>query len=245
MAETVTIGSTHFGGGQTRIAVPVMSEDPARIEDQWRAAVRAGADLVEWRIDAVGEPDLQVGRRLRSELGVPVLATVRTAQEGGHFAGTPDAYQELICGAAQWADAVDIEFAASDAESLLEAAQDKGAAVVFSHHVWGRPAALAEIQECLLAMAEAGADIAKVAWMASSTDEVEAVISAQIWAFDNLMVPAVVIAMGEEGTRTRLGDCAARSAFTFAVATRSSAPGQPTVTEVRESLNGAREVRKE
>lgn len=232
---------TSAGGNKTAIiTVPVMGDGPAETERQWAEAARRGADLIEWRLDAVGgAADLTLGEELRCRFEIPVLATVRTVAEGGGFPlgpATQGLYRDLTLGSARWAEAVDVELSAPDAEQLTRQAQAHGADVVMSHHRFEPGVDLRVLKRRLSEMVELGADVAKVAWLAAGPADVRAVQEAQQWAAQNLPIPAVVIAMGEEGAPTRLGAAARHNAFTFAVAAKSSAPGQLSIETVRASL---------
>lgn len=222
------------------IAVPVMGSDDTSVQEQWRIAAQKKADLIEWRADAVTDlADLSVGRRLHDKYATPVLVTIRTVREGGSFEyqlPEDDHFCALVLEASQWAEAVDVEFALPGAVALAEQAQKSGAAVVFSHHVFGQEVTAEAIQRILLSMAQSGADVAKIAWQVSSDEGLQTVLDAQKWASLNVPIPVVVIAMGESGAATRLGAGARRNAFTFAVGARPSAPGQLSIEKVRDSL---------
>lgn len=228
------------------IAVPVLGSTRVEIESEWKLAVQKGADLIEWRVDAVrGNADLEVGRRLQNEYGIPVLVTVRTLAEGGHFDLREDSreqYDRLVLEAAGWAEAVDIEYAYPAAVELAREARTLGSAVVFSHHVLDAEVAPVlirkQLRKQLSDMDENGADVAKIAWLVSRAAQVEVIEEAQLWALKKLNIPVVVIAMGDAGVATRVGNVARRNAFTFAVAGKSSAPGQVSIATVRASLAG-------
>ena len=57
MTKPVYIKGIRLGEGIPRICVPVVGENRAEILEQAREAVRAGADLVEWRMDYWKEED--------------------------------------------------------------------------------------------------------------------------------------------------------------------------------------------
>lgn len=110
--------------------------------------------------------------------------------------------------------------------------------VVASHHEFNvPPVGAAQLITVLQKMAETGADVLKIAWMVNTPEELQYVLMAQAWAQKNLPHPCALIAMGEVGAASRLGEAGATAAFTFAVATDASAPGQKTVAEVKSSWN--------
>lgn len=221
------------------VAVPVSGDDAA-LGAEWDSAARAGADLIEWRVDARESGALDIGRRLRTTHRLPVLVTARTSIESGDFphppGSSPDcAYQHLLLEASQWADAVDVEYLRPGAPDLIRSIRDAGAVPVASFHEFAADFDEEQARLHLRRMADMGAGVAKVAWRVSTPEQAQQVLDTQVWACENLSVPTVVIGMGGEGAATRSGDGARRSAFTFATVLRTTAPGQLTVQQVRET----------
>lgn len=68
-----------------RIAVPLTCATPP-LPDQVRAARRAGADLVELRVDCIADVDA-VESLLRGPRELPLILTIRAASEGGQWDG--------------------------------------------------------------------------------------------------------------------------------------------------------------
>ena len=82
------VRSCAFGTGHEKICVPLTAPDTPSLRQQAKAAIHAGCDLVEWRVDAMKDglaidvmrPAL---RALREEVGEkPILFTFRTKEEG-------------------------------------------------------------------------------------------------------------------------------------------------------------------
>ncbi len=213
------------------IAVPVMGRDVPQVRAQWGLAAAAGADLVEWRADALDNPRLsRSGPEFREQYSLPVLYTVRRREEGGSFAG--EGYGAAVLQGLGWADLVDVEWAAPDRKELVAGLQEAAVPVVASHHVLQGPVDPVRLRDLAADMAAGGASIAKIAWAANSESDVEQVLEAQRWAAAQLPVPAVLIAMGPLGASSRVGVPARLSAFTFAVGAQPSASGQLSVAEV-------------
>ncbi|MFZ1382608.1 MAG: type I 3-dehydroquinate dehydratase [Scrofimicrobium sp.] len=230
--------------------VPLTSKTLKETRTEWAEAASAGADMVEWRLDWL-EPKrsskkvslrkvAEVASEMRGLTGVPVLATYRTAAEGGaKRRGLVDDedldYDRLLRSAAQWADAVDVEYQRAGANELIREIRDE-VPVVGSFHVLIPIHSPESFEGWLAEAAASGADVAKLSAMMDGPRSAEAIREAQMWATQNLDIPSVVLGMGSGGKQTRLGDAARRSAFTFATVGRESAPGQPTLRELRESL---------
>ncbi len=79
--------------------------DPA----QAGKAKEMGADLVELRVDLYdGDPEAVV-KEARAACGLPVIITLRSAQEGGQFFGDAGAWIENVRPLIPYADYIDIE----------------------------------------------------------------------------------------------------------------------------------------
>ena len=78
-----------------------------------------------------------------------------------------------------------------------------------------------------------GADVAKIAVMPQSMDDVLALLAATERASRNVDIPLVSMAMGPLGAVTRAAGWIFGSAMTFAVGASSSAPGQMPIEDVR------------
>ena len=239
--------NVNFDTENVMVAVPVTGATLEESRAQWAAATRAGADLVECRLDYLGEEvaaeDVAaLALEQRAEHGKPVLATYRTEADGGKasFASTA-AYREALLAVATWADLVDVEVSVPGSAQII---RDLTATVpvVASFHDFASGPSVGITKQLLEHMGELGASVAKVAWMVNGPQDLELVQTLQKWAAQNLAIPSVVIGMGSAGTASRLGEAARISAFTFArgvgPGAGASAPGQPTVQEIRASVVG-------
>ena len=230
-----------FDTTSATIVVPIMAASLEDVALQWEAAVGAGADIVEWRIDALG-PHLwdaetvgESGAALRAQFGKPVLATMRTAKEGGGFTGSAAQYRSILRDAGGWADLVDVEVGYRGAEELIAELRGRTAVVGSFHDFTTEPSAATTVQ-LLSQMQDLGCGVGKVAWMVTTEADLALVKNLQVWAAEHMSMPTVVIGMGPLGTESRLGNSALMSAFTFARGSVESAPGQPTVEEIRASV---------
>ena len=216
-----------------RIIVPLF----ARSLDALRplaAAAQAdpAAELVELRLDPLPAADHTAALALvRSLTDKPLIVTIRTRAEGGELALTPDAYAAccralLACGGV---DVLDIEWRACGPhrDALCSAARAAGAAALFSeHHFDGTPATEA-MTAALTGMADAGADIAKLAVMPRSRADVLELLAATAEMTElHLETPVITMSMGALGGVSRLCGEAFGSAMTFANPGTASAPGQ-------------------
>ncbi len=234
---------TLFDTENAIVAVPVVGETLEESRAQWRAAKDAGADMIEWRLDflddAVGEDEkAALAQEMKGEFSLPLLATYRTDADGGRFRFTrPEGYREVVRSAAGFADMVDVEISVPGSTQLVRELAAT-VPVVASFHDFTSGPSTGVTKQLLEHMEDLGAAVAKVAWMVGNGRDLEMVLSLQRWAAQNVEIPSVVIGMGPLGISTRLGESARISAFTFARGAQASAPGQPTVEEIRESITG-------
>ncbi|WP_235954093.1 type I 3-dehydroquinate dehydratase [Actinomyces faecalis] len=203
----------------------------------------AGQSLAERLWPAVG----QVGAELVAT-DLPLLLTVRTSAEGGGVQVDDAAYRALLaalveaCGrdetARQVVAAVDVELARGCVGDIADlGGTTAGIDVVASAHFFTSTPAEDEIVGLLERMEVEGAQVAKVAVMPVSDDDVARLLRAALRARSRLQGPLVAIAMGERGAVTRLAGGLFGSSLTFAtVGAAASAPGQLPVAQVRRAL---------
>jgi 3-dehydroquinate dehydratase / shikimate dehydrogenase len=216
----------------TLLIVPVTESSPQACREAMAAAAAGGADAVELRLDFLpdmAEKDLPL---LLKDPPCPILATCRAAAEGGQCDWSNHRRASLLAQAvrlgARW---VDFELAAlGEAGELLTALGEARAAelIVSYHNFQRRPDDLAAI----LARLEASpGQINKIAFAAGGPEDA--------WeAFDLLRrsrKPAMVLAMGECGVASRIlaRKFGAFGTFAALAEDRQSAPGQPTLAELR------------
>jgi len=72
-------------------------------------AERQGADMVELRLDLMDGDPVEIFRQYRKDCSLPVIATLRSAPEGGRFFGSAGAWIEKIRPLLSSADYIDIE----------------------------------------------------------------------------------------------------------------------------------------
>lgn len=229
-----------------KIIVPVMA-DTLPVAEKQAAALAAlpAAALVELRLDplpAADRPAALAAVRGALRADQPLLATLRTGREGGLAALDPAAYaaavEELLAGPVL-PDLVDIEFSAGAGlvAKLSAAAHAAGVKTVYSeHHFDGTPPQTV-MTEALCAMADAGADIAKLAVMPKSPADAAALLAATAAAAAARPdTPRLTMAMGAMGAVTRVCGGAFGSCATFGAAGQVSAPGQPDAAALAQAL---------
>ena len=244
----------------THLCVSMTVEAPDEIHaalSDARRAVELGADMVEWRVDALAECEdaLRHVRTLVRESPAPCIVTIRSAREGGEWHGNEAdrvSFLEALCTADGEPAPTYIDFELADAQRSSNLRQKLelcvehpgqvrtvGTRLILSAHDFeGRPASLLR-QWTAMAESDACA-VAKVAWRARSVRD-------NIEAFELLATrvkPAVVLCMGEAGLMSRVLAPKFGAFLTFAHAGNDSdaqraaakaagtAPGQVSVEEM-------------
>jgi len=210
----------------TRLIVPLTQTEPAAMRRAMDAAAAAGADAVEGRLDYLDATDDASLGTVLTDPPCPVLATCRAAYEGGRHAGSDAERAEILATAAELgATWVDIELAAMDDAGDLPG---RAELIVSAHDFDRRPE---DLTETLAAMEQSRGHVNKVAFAAAGPEDAWA-------AFDVLRdsrKPAMALAMGEPGVASRIlaGKFGAFGTFAALESGAQSAPGQPTIEELR------------
>lgn len=76
---------------------------------QAAAAEAAGAGMIELRLDLLEGDRLRGVQECRKATSLPVIATLRSGEEGGRFFGTPDEWMAALSPLLPYVDCVDIE----------------------------------------------------------------------------------------------------------------------------------------
>lgn len=245
---------TTLGTGRPRVCVPLVAPTPDAAAAAARALPAGAVDVVELRLDhlagAATDPSVVeaavVAVRAALPDDVPLLATFRSAREGGAQPADDAAYTAVVgtvtalaggAGVDAGADAVDVELATPGVAELVARAQAAGLAVVVSHHDFERTPPADRIAAVLRAQREVGADVCKVAVMPHDVDDVLALLTATRAVARDLDRPVVTVAMGDLGRVTRIAGGVFGSVLTFASAGTASAPGQVDAGALRGALD--------
>lgn len=235
------------------VCVPLVSGSRDALLAEARLAVAAGPDLLEWRIDYfdrvadAGDVIAMLGALREAGGDLPLLATLRSQREGGQATGLrPVAAVELIEAVCRGgvADFVDIELSTdpADRRRLIDAAHGAGAQVIGSFHDFAATPAAADLLATFAEAAACGADVAKVAVMPRSPEDVLTLLQVTLEARQALDIPLISMAMGPLGAMSRVVGWIFGSSVTFAAGQGPSAPGQLPVAELKRALALTREA---
>lgn len=238
--STVTIGERTLGSGHTAVIVPLTGASEDELMRQAQAVAEhpltERIDLVEWRVDLLDDhaqrsaDDLTaLATRVRQTAGgIPLLATVRTAAEGGAAEVSDQQYLDLVAALSACAavDAVDVEHRRSTARQAIQTAQASETTVISSHHDFQRTPSAEQILDHLAEMEATGADVLKIAVMPHTPQDVLTLLESTMRAAERTVPPIITMSMGAPGTASRLCGGLFGSAATFAAIGHVSAPGQ-------------------
>ena len=247
MTIPIVIKNVAIGEGIPKICVPLTGNTAECILQEARAAVEAGADIVEWRADffekLTDEKALvQVLERLGEILSrIPLIFTIRTREEGGQIRIGMETYGQCCLTAARTgkADLIDVQVFGQEKEKreLVGKIHDAGAYVIASFHNFDQTPEEKELRNRFLAMDQTGADILKIAVMPQKEEDVASImqVTDSVRKKDTRK-PLISMSMGKLGGISRLQGEKIGSAITFGVVGASSAPGQFPIGILRREL---------
>lgn len=221
-----------FRGEVPRIAV---SFDDTDSDDRATWARDAGVDIAELRVDRYSsfEPE-HVVSEARKFADLPTLGTIRVRSEGGHWSGSERIRLDLFRALLDVVDGVDVELAAEEILPEVVAAvrsRADGQIVVVSHHDFDATPPTAELESLTRRAKEHGADYVKISTMANGPDDVRRLAA---FTAANAESGLIVIAMGTQGTMSRVFFPALGSRITYSYLGTESAPGQLSFAETAE-----------
>lgn len=234
-------------GALPAIVTPLVGRTEAEVLAEVAAIAPKQPDLLEWRVDfyaAIGDPAAVVATALairRAAGGIPVLLTRRCAAEGGqplHIGETEVVAMYAAACRARCVELIDYELAqdADHRKTLRQLSQAHGVGWIASYHNFQMTPPAAVLAERFAAAAHAGADVAKIAVMPRSAEDVLTLLAATDRARQTLDLPLISMAMGGLGASSRIMGWLYGSAATFAVGRHSSAPGQIRIEDLRAAL---------
>lgn len=244
MTKPVRIKNLILGEGIPKICVPLTGTTKEEILEEAEKAVRAKADLVEWRADFFGElsdpeTSMEMLRLLSDTIGqIPIIFTIRTCEEGGNCRINTKDYVNLCLAAARTgaADLIDVQVFGDEEEkrSLVSAIHQTGCRVIASFHDFEKTDSREALLERFHEMDRTGADILKMAVMPKEFDDVAAIMQATAQMRERYtQKPLISMAMGSKGFISRISGENFGSCITFGTVGNASAPGQFPVEDLR------------
>lgn len=194
-------------------------------------AKQLGADLLELRIDLL-DVDARTALQELKKLDLPVIITNRMKQEGGAWEGSEAERIQRLLSLLPLADAVDIELCAEDRDAVVKKAKSMGKTVIISTHDFQRTPGYEIMMGVVREAFEAGADIAKLAVMPHSFEDVLRLLEVTLHS----KYAVCTIAMGDFGRHSRVVAPVYGSVMTYGYVDTPTAPGQLRVDELKDML---------
>jgi len=240
-------GKTLGHGRFPAICAPLVGRTREQLLAEVAGVTAQQPDLLEWRVDFYeGIADTRdvvdlAGRIAAAAGGIPLLFTRRSSREGGEPIPLVEPQVIALCGAvcaSGHVDFVDYEMGNTPDEvcEMRERSRAAGVQLVLSFHDFKGTPPLGELQEKFGLAEQLGADVAKIAVMPQTMDDVLTLLSATLHASRTLSIPVVSMSMGGVGAVTRLVGGLFGSALSFAVGQQASAPGQWPIEELETAL---------
>ncbi len=231
------VKNLQIGAGIPKICVPLAGSSVSQLLAEVDKAKKSAANLVEWRVDyfdfALDENKVITALgEIRQALGdMPLLVTFRTKSEGGTKEITREAYLSLNHKLlnSTTLDLLDIEILQGDdvCKELISSAQKKSVRTVLSSHNFEFTPSHDEMLSLLQKAVGLGCDIAKVAVMPKSQQDVLTLLhTSSKFKQENPSTPLIAISMGRLGVLSRIAGEIFGSDITFASLLEATAPGQ-------------------
>lgn len=235
------------GGRVPLLCAPVVGRTGPGVLEQAAAVLVRKPDLLEWRVDffeGIGRTGevVDLARALRRAAGaVPVLFTRRSVKEGGEPVAISEEQVIDLYGAvceSRSVDLVDYELGnpAENLSAVRQLSRDSGTGLIVSFHDFALTPPPEVILQKFLDAERGGADVAKVAVMPRSPEDVLTLLQATLRAKHRLAIPLIGMSMGALGSISRMVGGLFGSAVSFAVGQAASAPGQIPIDELRTVL---------
>ncbi len=215
------------------ICASIIGEDLDSMKDCLEKAIKKGTDLTELRLDELDETD---GWMKLLKKDVPTIVTNRSSEEGGYFEGSEkDRIHILLNAIESGAPCVDIELSTSKKyrETVTKTANENGSSLILSFHDFEGMPPVPDLMEKAGQMAETDPDLAKLVCQANGPEEAIQMLDFLIRASEEIDIPIIAFAMGEEGDFTRVTAPLLGSPITYASVGEKTAPGQLNLTTVR------------
>lgn len=244
----IDIKDMHLGEGSPKTIISIMGADAAACLETIAQGKAAGVDCFEWRGDFPScrhdaAAMVEMGRAIAAALpSNPLLFTFRSESQGGNDTFSVEEYvalnKEII--EARVCDIVDIETWIGDVavRELVQCAHAHGVKALISYHNFAGTPSKEWIVDLMTHMIDLGADIPKCATMAKDASDALKLLAATEEVHRlHWNGPMLTMAMGREGSISRLAGEYFGSDLTFCSLAQSSAPGQVDVRLARRIMD--------
>ena len=230
--------------GMPKICVPVTGVTENEILGEFNKLKNTPLDLVELRADYFEFVKDQTKvtdllEKIRKLYDKPLLFTLRTKKEGGVSYINTDYYFKLNKNVieSKLVELIDIEFfsQAEGVDSIVDLSRKNRVVTILSNHDFLKTPPEEEIISRVNKMMDCG-DIAKIAVMPNSEEDVLTLLSAALKLKKEKKGPFIAISMGPLGIISRISCELIGSCMTYASHKDKSAPGQIDAKLIKEII---------
>ncbi len=211
------------------ICVPIVEKKYDTVLEAAKNSIKAGADIIELRIDAMDHPNPDEVSNIIKDINYPLIATNRMVDEGGLFKGSESQRTDILLAAAKHADIIDIELQTEEdyRNKIIKASKS----TIISYHNFEKTPPTDFLLKIVNQERKLG-DIAKFAVMPKNMSDTLIVLNvlSQVEA-------TIGISMGDMGRYTRVVAPLFGSPITFASIDNISAPGQLDINTTKNFLD--------
>lgn len=191
-------------------------------------------DIVEVRLDFIGAdaPQWMEHARAIEARGLPVVVTVRLAEEGGQWNQPDESRLPLFENALGHLAAADIELRSPLVEQVSALARQHQRALIVSHHDFEKTPTLDELRHIMTRAATYGTVVKISAFIRTEQD----IATLRALFHEKCPVPLCLIGMGSLGAQTRVEFPKLGSCLTYGYLDTPVAPGQVSAPELMRLL---------
>lgn len=230
-------------GSQPQICTPLVGKTREIILSEVTNVLLKQPDIIEWRADffenLVNTKEvIDIGNKIKELAGdIPLIFTIRSMQEGGQPTGL--SASEAIALNTAICSNTNLEYVDCELSNLLEhfqqlrkVSQANNTKIIASFHNFESTPSRNILNQKFTQAQLYGADVAKVAVMPQTLEDVLTLLSATLAAKQRLKIPLITMSMGKLGAVTRMFGGVFGSSVSFAIGQRSSAPGQVPIEDL-------------
>ena len=205
---------------------------------QLAAGPHRDCDIVEIRLDLIGPgtPHWVEHAQAIEARGLPVIVTIRLAEEGGQWKQADEARIPLFETALRHLTAVDIELRSPILEQVSALARRHQRALIISYHDFQKTPPSDELKNVMANAANFGT----VVKIATFTKTEEDLASLRTLFHENCSAALCVLGMGPLGPQTRVEFPKLGSCLTYGYLDAPAAPGQVPARDLMQQLKALR-----
>lgn len=218
---------------KVQICTPIAAEKDAEAMRLIKKAEAMGADLIELRLDYLN--DLGGVRKIVESTSLPIIATNRQYEQGGHNPQNEDQrIQALLDVADLGFQYVDVELSTVNLESVIRKLKEMSVSSIVSFHDFKQTPNMADLEKIVRSQMETRADLCK---LVTTANELNDSISCLLLTSKMSKTTKILcFAMGKKGIISRLLCPLFGAPFTYASVEKGleTASGQLPISDLKE-----------